>query len=778
MECSKFARLCLCNFRSLTILILVTITAGTVVAAPQAPSNVSALLYSNTSAELFWTPSDGQRVRVERNGELLGVYDARSLFQSGLNPSQQYRYVLQSVNSNGERSPSWQVDIAPGNHPLSNNRINAFQGNAPVVVTDTSSNNQAEPQIQAQPPQAPSNVSALLYSNTSAELFWTPSDGQRVRVERNGQLLGVYDARSLFQPGLDPSQQYRYELQSVNSDGEASLSWLIDIAPGGFSLPIKRIIAQLGSAPDTSIALNDAPSTIEPESTPEPEPQPEPQQPQAVAQVISPNPNPASGCEVRTLSDLSRCISNNDSTVTVLNDLSCSGGNCCPSGRALLSLQSKRNLIIDGNGHQLLRSSGQRNCSLLDINSASNITLRNWQLDDDINVAGCQVADGCPRTLHIRQSSNIQLDNMHISHGKSYAIYVNAVNRFGFRNSSLTNSGVLGLYIGHSSTPSNGVVIENSIFRDNQTSALALLGVTGSKQGENRVTNNLFIRNHRRGQWLVEPRYGSGYTGGGQVYMAQAKYVDFDNNQILDGYCENCAVQRRTRSGASGLEFGLPGKASVSHVRVRNNIISNHDAFGISHNQNSNLSGNVQLANNTLVNNTVGDYTRGSSKTGMTVSDTEVFDSYENTGGVQTGTYCSSGATAQRQCGVTSRHGSCVMRLSLAGNDCDGSAASVISDWNSVAELRRVFLNGWINRVGGGQADGQWCLEFANSSRDVINTQCKALNEADQSRVQAFVGSPSLDAVSPKNSRYVRYRVTLNGARSTLDVDDVKLSID
>ena len=120
----------------------------------------------------------------------------------------------------------------------------------------------------------------------------------------------------------------------------------------------------------------------------------------------------------------------------------------------------------------------------------------------------------------------------------------------------------------------------------------------------------------------------------------------------------------------------------------------------------------------------------------------------------------------------------CVMRLHVAASDCAGSSASVNSDWRPVAEFRRVFLNGWVNRGRGVQADGLWCLDFANSNRDVINTQCKPLSEVDQSSVQAFVGSPSLDAISPKSSRFVRYRVMLNSANTTLDVDDVKLSID
>jgi len=435
-------------------------------------------------------------------------------------------------------------------------------------------------------------------------------------------------------------------------------------------------------------------------------------------------------------------------------------------------------MTIHGNGYRLLRTSNQRSCSLVDINSSSNVTLSNWRLDDDVNTGPCQVTDRCPRMLHIRQSNNVRLQNMHIANSKSYAIYVQGVNGFSFSDSSLTNSGVLGLYIGHGNNPSQSVIVENSRFEDNQTNALALLGVTGSWEGQNRVSNNVFMRNHRRGQWRVAPRYGNGFTGGGQVYLAQARYVTFENNRILDGYCENCYIQRRTRSGVSGLELGLPGQASVSHLRIRNNHISNHDAWGISHNRNSAINGNVRLENNILVNNAAGDHTSGAAKSGLTINDTDYFDSFESSGGVQTGAYCSNGAYASRNCGAESRFGSCVMRLYLAGNDCGGSESTVRGEWRSVNEYRRVDLDGWVNRVGGGTINGQWCLEFANSNRDVINTECRSLSESDTSNVQAFVGAPHLSAYAPQSARYVRYRATLNQAWSTLDIDDVKLSIE
>jgi hypothetical protein len=180
------------------------------------------------------------------------------------------------------------------------------------------------------------------------------------------------------------------------------------------------------------------------------------------------------------------------------------------------------------------------------------------------------------------------------------------VNGFNFLNSSLTNSGVLGLYVGHNDKASTNVRIQHSTFNDNQTNALALLGVTGSSVNDNIVSNNIFRRNHWRGQWAVAARFGTGLTGGGQMYIAQASGLTIRDNLIEDGYCENCFIQSRMGSGVSGIELAKPGRNSVSNTLITNNIVNNHDAWGIFVNQGSSLDSSVVISNNILSNNTVG----------------------------------------------------------------------------------------------------------------------------------------------------------------------------
>lgn len=286
---------------------------------------------------------------------------------------------------------------------------------------------------------------------------------------------------------------------------------------------------------------------------------------------------------------------------------------------ALLRFNAVTNLTIEGNGHSLVRNGGQRQCSLLDITRSSNVALNNWTLDDDATTAPCVVDDECPRMLHIRTSSNVTLNDVDVLNGKGYVIYVQQVDGFSFLNSSLTNSGVLGLYVGHDNQSSTNVRIQNSTFNDNQTNAVALLGVSGSSVSDNIISNNVFRRNHWRGQWAVAARYGTGFTGGGQLYIAKASGLTIRDNLIEDGYCENCFVQQHMGSGVSGIELAIPGRNSVTNTLITDNIVKNHDAWGIFVNEGSSLDRSVVIRDNRLLGNTVGLKPASTSASGNTI---------------------------------------------------------------------------------------------------------------------------------------------------------------
>lgn len=261
-------------------------------------------------------------------------------------------------------------------------------------------------------------------------------------------------------------------------------------------------------------------------------------------------------CTASTAGEVRSCIARGG-TVSIAADITVTG---CP---ALISVQGQDGLHINGNGHTILRTAGQRQCSLVDVNRSQDVSITDLTLDDDARVPACVVADNCPRMVHVRDSSAVSFDSVDVANGKGYVIYTSRVQGFAFRNGSLRNSGVLGMYIGHGGTPSTAVVISGSEFTDNSTNALAVLGASRVQ-----ITGNTFRRNHNRGQWPVAPQFGTGMTGGGQVYIARASDVLISGNIITDGACTTC------RGGVHGIELSEPrSSTSVRNVTISGNTI-------------------------------------------------------------------------------------------------------------------------------------------------------------------------------------------------------------
>lgn len=640
----------------------------------------------------------------------------------------------------------------------------------------------------------PEQVSAMVYSSSAAELFWTPTD-DLVEISRNGQLLGQFNTRSLFQPGLDTNKQYRYVLRTVSGSGATSESVIVSLTTQNFSLPIKRVqpIGQsdqdlLPPPPEPVAQNNVAPASVVADP--------------AVVDVsnlatelnfnvpVAPIDNlPATessqttivqtgeNCIAGDIGSLLSCIrdANSYRRIDVSQDLSCTD-NCCPNGGALLRLNNVRDLEIVGHGHRLLRTTGQLQCSLLDINNSSNVSINSLWLDDDQRVAGCQVASNCPRMVHVRGASNINFNDTHISHGKGYAFYVQGTDGFRFERSSLHNSGVLGMYIGHDNDASTNVHITQSTFSDNQTNGLALLGVKGTSLTSNVVADNTFIRNHRRGQWAVEPKFGTGFTGGGQLYVAQASNVTIRNNLIKDGYCDNCFVQRVNRSGVSGIELGRPNRQSVSNVEVRNNTILNLDGFGISQNANSSLTSNVTVRDNVLLNTSSGEHLQGANKSGNRVQNTQQFDSFENAndlgGRFASDVSCSSGGSVTRQCGGQTLFGQCAVQIKLGTAECNNVQASLVGPKADISAGQIAVLSGWVR-----SPVGRWCAQFHDASGNKLGEQCKNIADAGVSDVQPYVGLPTIEASAPSGSASVRLYVQHSQANATMWLDDLKLSV-
>lgn len=606
---------------------------------PAALEGVRALVYSTTAAELQWNRQGTEQVQVSYNGQVLGRFDANSLFRGNLDPTVAHRFELRTIDAAHSISAPLVLSFTSGDFkpPIKEVRVD---GQAATTVASTSGAQDSagtnsgtatgtnpgtttgatatggSPAAAGSP--ALLNVHARVYSSTAAELFWSRSNAQRVRISHNGQSLGSLDSGSLFKAGLDPSAHQLFELVALDAHGEAGEHYRLAFSTGSFDGQVQTIEAQAVSA-GTSSTTQSTVVTQQPQEDAPLLASPTVQAPGSLSsQAVQ-----SGDCVVRSIAQLSSCVdaAAGFRRINIQADLACSGSSCCPAGGAMLAFVNVSNLTIEGNGFRLLRRAGQRQCSLLDVSGASMLRINNWRLDDDAGIQPCVVGDRCPRMLHIRNSSGITLDAVDIRHAKGYAVYVQNVNGFSFLNGRLAWSGVLGMYIGHGSNSSTNIHVRNSTFTDNQTNAIALLGVTGSNKASNDISNNVFRRNHYRGQWPVAAQYGTGYTGGGQVYIARASGLTIQDNIIADGYCENCYVQQRMGTGVSGLELAMPGQSTVSNLLVRNNTISNHDAWGIFANQGSTLNGSVSITGNRLVNNSVGLKPGGYQASGNVIQD-------------------------------------------------------------------------------------------------------------------------------------------------------------
>jgi len=607
-------------------------------------TNVKAFIYSKTAAELQWNRTDNNDVQVSYNGSEVASIDANSYFTGRLDPAVTHHFQLRTIRANGTLSEPVELTFNSDDFSLPVREIRVEDSPALAVNSDAERLDESEQSsdVEIRVDNFPStdnsslpslgNVHMLVYSSTSVELFWTRlrSDFTTVEITHNNVALGDRGKAGNYFSGLDSSRIHEFRIRALRESSSQDDGFSISDDLRKFSGEVQEITAT-GVLEQSNVSItNLAPVESDQDRLAEEEtagtpvvsdlivaPADDPVVPPVASAPILPN-----DCVVRSLAELRSCVDSAQGIerINIQSDLSCTDSSCCPTGAALLRLHAVSNLTIEGNGHTLLRRGGQRQCSLLDITQSQNVVLNNWMLDDDASVAPCLVTDECPRMLHIRNASNISLNEVDVRNGKGYVIYVQQVNGFNFLNSSLTNSGVLGLYVGHADRSSTNVRIQNSTFNDNQTNALALLGVSGSSVSDNIVSNNIFRRNHWRGQWAVAPRYGSGFTGGGQMYIAQASGLTVSGNLIEDGYCENCFVQQRFGSGVSGIELAMPGRNSVTNTLITNNVVNDHDAWGIFVNEGSSLDRSVVISNNILRNNTVGLKPASAAVSGNTIS--------------------------------------------------------------------------------------------------------------------------------------------------------------
>ncbi len=87
---------------------------------------------------------------------------------------------------------------------------------------------------ESNPPSEPQSLQGVRYSPTAGEIFWSSAVDESTivgyRVYRDGTELGVRDARSVFEPTLQPGVAYRYQVSAIDSFGNEGPARLVDIS--------------------------------------------------------------------------------------------------------------------------------------------------------------------------------------------------------------------------------------------------------------------------------------------------------------------------------------------------------------------------------------------------------------------------------------------------------------------------------------------------------------------------------------------------------------------
>ena len=324
--------------------------------------------------------------------------------------------------------------------------------------------------------------------------------------------------------------------------------------------------------------------------------------------VVAPTPTPTplpttNATEVSTLAEFKTALTNATRTngvahIRLRNDI------VSPGPQILM--QNLKNITIDGDGFGFKRTQNQKTNHMFLLNKCTGIYFENIGFDDNNDGDFGAPTSGVKYMIYVKDCTDITFDNAVIGNAKGYTLYVQQTNGFTFTNSEMYNAGVLGLYIGHGDNYSQRVTITDNHFHDISTNAVALLGVGGSTT--NIVARNTFERNHKYGRWAVAAKYGAGFTGGGQLYIARADNVLVEYNTIKDGACLN-GYHRLNNTGngdVHGIELSeLGGRdVRVKNLRIRHNTITNNDAGPITQNQNSTLDNTTVIEdNNIYVNN-------------------------------------------------------------------------------------------------------------------------------------------------------------------------------
>jgi len=313
--------------------------------------------------------------------------------------------------------------------------------------------------------------------------------------------------------------------------------------------------------------------------------------------ITDSDPMEKEGCIATSVEEINACLQSGQNAV-LNQDIAVDSSDC--NGNGVINVTGLNNVGIYGCGHRIYRTSGQAQCSLLYGNGTKGFFSDGVTWEE---VPGPEVPElgTYDHMLHFINACDVCFVNSEVAHSWGYALYTNGVDGFKFKNSIMRDAGLLGLYIGHSQNATTDFLVCNSTFTCNTTNALAILGGDGGC-----VENNFFDDNHKLGVFPVAPQFGNGFTGGGQVYLAQVNDLKFENNCIQNGFCSNCVTAGIFQNPVTGLELGIPNQGvTVTNTTIDNNKIINNTAYGTHLNSNSSLDATTQFCGNTITGNGV-----------------------------------------------------------------------------------------------------------------------------------------------------------------------------
>lgn len=318
----------------------------------------------------------------------------------------------------------------------------------------------------------------------------------------------------------------------------------------------------------------------------------------------TPLTGPPRNCEITDIPSLKRCIAQRGEfdQLSLRKDLMCtSADECCgPNKGPLIQLDDSSRRVFDGNGHVVHHAPGALVCNLVQISRGEDIVIKNLTIDEGEHVAPCELAmKDCPHTILVTNSRNVRIDNTHIYYGKGYVVYVWTTDGLVFVRSTLSESGMIGLYVGHFKYgASKNVVIAESVFAGTRTNAIALQGAdSDNPQSPVLVIGNVVNRNHWHGLWPV-PNVPGGVTTGGQVLAGDGSNMRIADNIIGDGNCENCVPRGQY---VNAIEFAdvVPAPGGVRGLTIDDNYLYNGTKAAIRYDPGSRAS-DVNITNNRL----------------------------------------------------------------------------------------------------------------------------------------------------------------------------------